>query len=74
MKPGWGRVERDLLEVNTHLSALKRDIGEVKSDQVLMENRMLNRLNEFWKLPDALTTMNGVSAFSKRPERQGPTR
>ena len=38
-----GRVERDVLE-------LKRDIGELKSDQVLMENRLLNRMDEILKL------------------------
>jgi hypothetical protein len=38
-----GRIERDLLE-------LKRDIGELKSDQVLMENRLLNRMDENLKL------------------------
>jgi hypothetical protein len=37
------RVERDVLE-------LKRDIGELKSDQILMENRLLNRMDEILKL------------------------
>ena len=34
-----GRVERDVLE-------LRRDIGELKSDQVLMENRLLSRMDQ----------------------------
>lgn len=38
-----GRVERDILE-------LKRDNGELKSDQVLMENRLLNRMDDPLKL------------------------
>ena len=38
-----GRIERDLLE-------LRCDIGELKSDQVLMENRLLNRMDENLKL------------------------
>jgi hypothetical protein len=37
------RIERDLLE-------LRDDIGEFKSDQVLMENRLLNRMDENLKL------------------------
>jgi hypothetical protein len=44
------RVERDLLEGNTHLATLKRDVGEVRSDQVLVENRMLTRLNEIFEI------------------------
>lgn len=38
-----GRVERDVLE-------LRRDIGELKSDQVLMENRLLSRMDQILKL------------------------
>ena len=42
-----GRVERDVLE-------LKRDIGELKGDQILMENRLLNRMDEILKLTTRL--------------------
>jgi hypothetical protein len=45
-----GRVERDLMEVDKHISALRRDIGEVKSDYVLMENRTLTRLHEILEI------------------------
>jgi hypothetical protein len=38
-----GRMERDLLE-------LRRDVGELKSDQVLRENRLMNRMDENLKL------------------------
>ena len=40
-----GRIERDVLDV-------RRDIGELKSDQVLMENRMLSRMNEILRLAE----------------------
>ena len=45
---GW--VERDLLELKRHIGEVKRDIGELKSDQILMENRMLSRMNEILDL------------------------
>ena len=38
-----GRIERDILE-------LKRDMGEIKSDNILMENRLLNRIQEILDL------------------------
>ena len=41
-----GRVERDMLELRRDLGDLKRDISELKGDQILMENRLLNRMNE----------------------------
>ena len=41
-----GRVERDFLELRRDIGELKRDIGELKSDQILMENRLLNRMDE----------------------------
>jgi hypothetical protein len=48
-----GRVERDLLELRRDLGDVKRDIGELKSDQILMENRLLNRMDEVMKLQHA---------------------
>jgi hypothetical protein len=51
-----GRVERDVLE-------LKRDIGELKSDQVLMENRLLNRMDEILNCQPGSRITKSVSAF-----------
>jgi len=45
-----GRGERDVLELKRDVGELKRDVGEVRSDQVLMENRLLNRMDEILKL------------------------
>ena len=45
-----GRVERDVLELRRDIGELKRDVGEVRSDQVLMENRLLSRMDDIMKL------------------------
>ena len=58
-----GRVERDLLE-------LKRDIGELKNDQILMENRLLNRMTRSSISTGGLMNMTGGwKAWNSRSER-----
>jgi hypothetical protein len=39
-------VTEVLLRHETRLGRIERDVHEVKSDMVLMENQMLNRINE----------------------------
>lgn len=40
------RVIDVLLRHETRLGRIERDLNEVKSDQVLLENRLLNQMNE----------------------------
>lgn len=44
------RVLETLLRHDTRLGRIERDISEMKSDMVLMENQMLNRMNEILDL------------------------
>ena len=46
----WEVMERH----ETRLPRIERHIGEMKSDQVLMENRMLNRRNEILALVERI--------------------
>ncbi len=39
-------VTEVLLRHETRLGRIERDVGEVKSDIVLLENQLLNRMNE----------------------------
>jgi hypothetical protein len=45
------RMFKVLERHDTRLGRIERDIAELKSDQILTENRMLNRVNEIaaWK-------------------------
>ena len=43
-------VSSILLRHETRLSRIERDIGEVKSDLVLLENQILNRMNEIFQV------------------------
>ena len=47
-------VTEILLRHETRLGRIERDIGEVKSDLVLIENQILNRINEIFHVTRTL--------------------
>jgi len=47
-------VTEILLRHETRLGRIERDVGEVKSDLVLLENQILNRINEIFHVTRTL--------------------
>ncbi len=45
-----GKVMEVLVRHDTRLGRIERDVGEVKGDIVLLENRVLNATNEILKI------------------------
>ena len=52
-----------LLRHDTRLGRIERDVNEVKSDQVLLENRLLTQTNEI------LTVVHRIAEHQQRPNR-----
>jgi hypothetical protein len=52
------QIGETLLRHDTRLGRIERDVNEVKSDVVLLENRALNQVNEAYSLKGEVQTIH----------------